>query len=292
MSVSPPRPKGPPLNAMRAFEAAARTRSFVTAADELGVTPAAISQHVKAIEAWAECALFKRNPQGVVLTPEGRSLIPDFVTAFDAIGAATQSLRTLRPEPEVHIATLPSIAQLWLPRRLARLRNRLPDCKFSVTALETPPNMDRELFDLSLFFLPEAEADADTVICPDIIYPVCAPSMLPQLASTGGLDSLPLLHDRTWSDDWELWSRAAGASLADPTAGPRYSLYSLAVEEAKSGAGVLIGHACLVEDALAQGTLVRPFDPDCTTGRVLSLSRAKRARPSPELELVAATLRE
>ena len=90
MSVSPPRPKGPPLNALRAFEAAARLGGFALAAEELSVTPGAVSQHIRALEDWAGVALFERRAQGVRLTPEGAALAPRFARAFDAARAGDQ----------------------------------------------------------------------------------------------------------------------------------------------------------------------------------------------------------
>lgn len=290
MSVAPNRPKGPPLNAMRAFEAAARTQSFVAAAEELGVTAGAVSQHVKALEGWVGKPLFRRGAQGVELTELGRSLLPEFVAAFDALGAATQSLRLQRPGVEIHIATLPSIAQLWLPARLGRLRREVPDIRISVTAMETPPNLARELFDLSLFFKPVKSGANEIEIAVDEIFPVCAPALADRLDAPEALDTVPLLHDQSWQTDWAIWSEATGARLKDPAAGPRYSLYSLALEEAKAGAGVLMGHSSLIGQALNSGSLVQPFDARCTTGRSLVLSLPAAGRRSPELERIVDAL--
>ncbi|MCB1478756.1 MAG: LysR family transcriptional regulator [Rhodobiaceae bacterium] len=284
MSVSPVRPKGPPLNAMRAFEAAARTQSFTAAAEELGVTPGAISQHVKALEGWVGRALFRRGAQGVELTEPGRSLLPQFVAAFDALGAATQSLRLQRPGVEIHIAALPSIAQLWLPARLARLRRALPEIRISVTAMEAPPNLARELFDLSLFFKLRAAGPDEMKIDRDEIFPVCAPDFAHRLETPAMLDSVPLLHDQSWQTDWTVWSEATGANLKNANAGPRYSLYSLALEEAKAGAGVLMGHSSLVGEALKSGQLVQPFEARCATGRSLVLGLPASGRRSPDLD--------
>lgn len=284
MSVAPPRPKGPPLNAMRAFEAAARLQSFVAAAEELSVTPGAVSQHVKTLEGWAGMPLFRRHAQGIELTPAGRSLLPEFVRAFDQLGAATQALRNLSPVVEIHIAALPSVAQLWLPARLGRIRARFPQLKCSVTAMETPPNLERELFDLSLFFeIPEVGNPEQIVLERDRIFPVCAPSLAARISGPDGLNDVPLLQDQTWSGDWAQWSGATGVSLSDPRNGPRYSLYSLAVEEAKSGAGVLMGHASLIEEPLAAGTLVPVGEASCETGRALVLTLPARANRGPEI---------
>ena len=117
MAVNPPRPRMPPLNALRAFEAAARHESFAKAADELGVTPAAVSHQVKALEAWLGAPLFVRHAQGLHLTDAGRAALPSFSTAFDAMspdrlsapaGAATgvASLCISSRSPEQTLATL------------------------------------------------------------------------------------------------------------------------------------------------------------------------------------------
>jgi len=286
MAVAPIRPKGPPLNALRAFEAAARLGSFVAAGQELSVTPGAISQHVKTVEAWAGQALFHRNPQGITLTAAGRSLLPDVSSAFDAMAEATQSLRALNPNAEVHIAALPSVAQLWLPARLSRLRAALPGRSISVTALETPPSLTREMFDLSIFFARPDDSPDQIVLANDTIFPVAAPD----LSMRGTLADMPLLHDRTWDGDWRLWAQATATPLPDPDSGPRFSLYSLAVEDAKAGGGALMGHDCLIEHALADGTLTRLSDKACPTGKALVLSLPPRAKRRPEIDQIAALL--
>ena len=288
MAVAPRRPKGPPLNALRAFEAAARLGSFVSAAEELGVTAGAVSQHVKAIEAWAGTALFERSAHGVTLLSSGRALSEDFTRAFDQLAAATQGLRNLAPNPELHIAALPSIAQLWLPARLGKLRSEHPNLNVSVTALETPPSLSRDLFDLSVFISEPDGTPDQIVLAQDVIFPVCAPS----LVTDCDLESVTLLHDQTWGNDWSAWSDATGISIGDPARGPRYSLYALAVEEAKSGAGVLMGHSCLIEEALGNGQLVRVSEQECRTGRALVINLPHRSRRHSEVDAVVRLLCE
>lgn len=271
MAVAPPRPKGPPLNALRAFEAAGRLESFVLAGEELSVTPGAISQHIKALEAWIDTPLFQRNANGVSLTDAGQSLLPQFTQAFDTLGKAVRALNAIRPTAEIHIATMPSLAQLWLPSRLARIRREHPDLQLSVTALETPPNLGRELFDLSLFLREPEGRDGETIICIDEVFPVCSPELAKDLTNFRQLIDHQLLIDRTWAEDWEIWIKSADVSLQRPKTGAAYSLYSLALEEAKAGAGILMGHGCLVESALDNGSLVRPFKHSASTGRSLTL---------------------
>ncbi|MCK0141052.1 LysR family transcriptional regulator [Aliiroseovarius sp. F20344] len=289
MSVAPKRPKGPPLNAMRAFEAAARHVSFVAAAEELNVSAGAISQHVKTLEGWAGTPLFRRNAQGVTLTSAGADLLPMFTVAFDELADATHALRNLRPDTDFHIAALPALAQLWLPRRLARVRTLFPQINFSVTAMETPPSLSRELFDLSLFIGVPEPAENQISICRDEIVPVCAPSVL---TSFEDFNHCALLHDQVWIDDWRLWSETVGVKLHSPQKGAHFSLYSLAVEETKAGAGILMGHLPLIEEALASGTLVRADERSCTTGRFILMNLPHTSRQRSETRQIALALSE
>ncbi|WP_209599246.1 LysR family transcriptional regulator [Ruegeria sp. HKCCSP351] len=290
MSVSPKRPKGPPLNAMRAFEAAARHISFVAAAEELNVTPGAISQHVKTLEGWAGAPLFRRQTQGVELTPEGQSLVAGFTRAFDQLADATRALHSLKPNADFNIAALPAIAQLWLPKRLRQIRSHFPDISFSVTAMEAPPSLGRELFDLSIFFAPPDQTANQVVVCPDKIVPVCAPALMDHIYPTIGFRDLPLLHDLVWSEDWTKWAQHSGYDLHNVKGGAQFSLYSLAVEEAKAGAGILMGHLCLIEDALASGELTVAHTRSFRTDRSLVIQMPQRTRRRPETDQIVAWL--
>ena len=260
MAVSPPRIKGPHLNALRAFESAGRLKSFAAAAEELSVTPGAISQHIKSLEAWAEGELFVRNTRGVVLTALGEELLPEFTIAFDRLSEAVQALRTKSAPNKISIAALPSIAQLWLSEKLGVLRRIAPDISVSVMAVETPPNLAREPFDVTLFFA-EGPPDKDEVaLFQDRIFPVCTPEIDRRLKSTADLDGEHLLHDTTWADDWSLWLSQLPQAPRLGLRGATYSLFSVALEEACNGAGVLMGHEALVAAKLRSGALVAPFD--------------------------------
>ncbi|MBM1312349.1 LysR family transcriptional regulator [Sulfitobacter mediterraneus] len=290
MTVRPPRPKGPHLTAMRAFEAAARLGGFVAAAEELNVTAGAVSQHIKALEGWAGVALFHRSAQGVVLTEAGRTLQPSFRSAFDALADATHALRNLSAEVEIHIAALPSVAQLWLPPRLGKIRSHFPQLKFSVTAMEKPPSLRRDLFDMTLFFDTTNANGTCITLAKDEITPVAAPALAASIRQAEDLAGTTRLQDRTWQQDWPNWCAASGLQIDDPTDGPGYSLYSLAVEEAKSGAGVLMGHLCLLETALDSGALVPLGLTKATTGRALILTLPDIKSRRPVLEDIAGFL--
>lgn len=262
MPVEPPRPKSPPLNALRSFEAAARHGAFTTAADELCVTPGAVAQQIKNLEDWVGAPLFDRKAQGVALTRLGAQTAHDLTLAFDQIGAASQKLRLGGRPTEVRIAALPSIAQLWLSPRLPAIREVAPNIAISVFALEASPNMRREHFDLGIFY--EASEGAENVVDlgPDEIFPVSAP---------GVSADAPKLFDAAWVDDWSCWSGAATLAV-----GPVFSLYSLAVAEAAAGAGVLIGHGHLVADHLARGDLIAVDERRVRLDRSLTISIAQK----------------
>jgi LysR family glycine cleavage system transcriptional activator len=276
----------PPLNALKAFEAAARHASFARAAEELGVTPAAVSHQVKALEAWLGAPLFVRRAQGLGLTDLGRSALPGFAAAFDALGRAVQDLRGVAPRARLDIAALPAIAQLWLAPRLAGARAAFPRLSPSVHAVESPPDLRRELFDLAIFFVQDAPPGCRLVrLSEDAIFPVCTPAMARQLAAPADLAATPLLRDTTWTGDWACWLSAAAAADVPMEHGPAFSLYSMAVQAALDGAGVLMAHAALIGAHLASGALVAPFPTVARTGRHLAILLPERAS-APAMHLI------
>jgi LysR family glycine cleavage system transcriptional activator len=253
MPVAPPPAHRLPLNALRAFEAAARTGAFTLAATELGVSPGAVTAHVKALEAMLGATLFERQAKGVRLTALGAAAAQGFTEAFDALARAEADLRGLAAPQEVHIATLPAIAQLWLSPRLPALRAAAPEIVVSITAMEAPPNLKRSTHDLSLF----PAREGGRLVARDELFPVCAPALAARLARVSDLRDVPCLSDSAWGEDWDIWLHAVGEAV--PVRGPVFSLYALAVEEAVNGAGVLMGHGPLVAGHLERGALVCPF---------------------------------
>lgn len=255
MAVAPPRPKSLPLGALRALEAAARLGGFAAAAPELGVSPGAVSAHIKAIEADLGAPLFKRTARQVELTPLGAQVQPELTRAFDALGSAVHSLRAGAGTRIVHIAALPAIAQFWLSPRLPELRSSAPEISISITAMESPPNLKRTPYDLCLFY----GSDQGVSLGDDVIFPVCAPELAANLHSPADLAQMTCLSDSSWDNDWATWTASAMPGRHFVPRGPVYSLYALAVEETINGAGVLIGHESLIGAQLAAGSLVAPF---------------------------------
>ena len=258
--LTPPKHKAPPLNALRAFESAARLGGFTAAAAELSVTPGAVAQQIKSLEVWAGAVLFERMSQGVRLTELGKQVSLDFGVAFDLIGQASNKLRSGAVSKQIRIAVLPSVAQLWLSNRLPQARTLVPDVNISITALDRAPNLLREPYDLSLFFYDQSElSDHAVKICADRIFPVCSPLLAESLKQPSDLKGLSFLHDTSWLGDWKNWLDDVCPEQLIDSKGPSFSLYSLAVQEAQNDAGVLIGHEPLVRAAIQNGSLVAPF---------------------------------
>lgn len=290
MPVNPPRPRGPHLNAMRSFEASARLGGFAAAAEELGVTAGAISQQVRNLENWIGAPLFERHTQGVSLSKLGQDTAEQFSAAFDTLGLALNHLRQSAPDAPIHIAALPSVAQLWLSPRLPQIREALPGTQLSVTALEKEPNLHREVFDLSLFYTQENNTGSSFVLSRDVIFPVCTPEIASRLRKPDDLCNETLLTDSTWSHDWSLYASATGIAAPLPQ-GPIYSLYALALEDACNGAGVLMGHSALVEQHLHSGRLVIPFVGEVPTGLVLCARTVQPTTPGQTLHRLLSCLR-
>ena len=290
MPISPVRPKGPHLNALRAFEAAARLGSFTAAADELSVTPGAVTQHIKSLEAWAEAPLFHRNARGVVLTPLAEELLPGFTKAFDQLGLAVQALRTRAAPDRLRVAALPSIAQLWLPPRLQNLRLMHPEISVSVVAMESAPSLMREPFDMTLFYDTAPLTTGQIEITRDRIFPVCAPDIAARLGSIVDLNSETLLHDAAWAGDWDLWLTAQSDGAKVVRTGTVHSLFSVALEEARHGGGVLIAHEALVQPLLDSGELVRPYSQSVDLPERIIAGTSRAFRRSPVFEKIRSWL--
>ena len=269
MSVDPPRHALPPLTALRAFEAAARRGGMARAAQELSVTPGAVAQQIKILEDWAGAALFERHARGVTLTPLGAQVAAEFSRAFDQIAGAVQSLRVAARPDVVRIATLPSLAQLWLSPRMPRLRRLFQGARISITALEKMPDLLRDGFDLALFLEP-LENCKGVPLARDRIFPVCAPAEAVRIRKPSDLGQRIWLKDSTWADDWALWQKGAGVDLKGEPDALWFSLYALALAEAENGAGLLMGHELLCAEALGADRLVAPLAMPVETGFVLS----------------------
>lgn len=253
----------PPLNWIRAFEAAARHQNFRHAAEELGVSAGAISQKIKALELRLNTALFERRPRGVQLTNAGRRYRDELSPALEDIAAATRRVTAASGGDRLRITALPAVAEKWLTPRLPLFRDIRPEIDVELSVAPDVSQLAPASFDVAVHYEIEARDDLAAVpLFRDEMFPVCGRELAEKmrLREPADLTRCQLLYDTQWADDWTLWYQAAGLPLDSGRRESGFTLYSMAVEAAVEGLGVAIGHDPLVARDLRSGRLVAPFD--------------------------------
>jgi len=265
----------PPLNALRAFEAAARHLNFEKAGDEVAVTASAVGQQVKALEAWLGRPLFTRLPsKGVALTPLGERYAASVSEALDILHEATA--RALRPDRSrvLTVSTIPSFASAWLIPRLGRLKERHPDLEIRVSISMERTDFAREGVDVAIRFgkgvYPGLRTD---LLMEETFFPVCSADLLndPErpLREPADLMRHTLLHELTDMPGyvgWPQWLAAVGIRDVDASRGPSFSHTFLGLQAAASGQGVALATNVLIGDYLEAGRLARPFPQEVKGG--------------------------
>lgn len=258
----------PPLNALRAFEAAARHLSFEKAGDEIAVTASAVGQQIKALEAWLGRPLFTRLPsKGVALTPLGERYAASVSESLDILHEATA--RALRPDQSraLTVSTIPSFAAAWLIPRLGSLKRRHPNLDIRVSVSMARTDFAREDVDVVIRFgrgvYPGLRTD---LLLEETFFPVCSADLLndPEHPLREPVDLLhhTLLHEIAEMPDyvtWAHWLAAVGIEGVGARRGPSFSHTFLALQAAASGQGVALATNVLIGDYLEAGRLVRPF---------------------------------
>jgi len=253
----------PPLNALRAYEAAARHLSFTRAADELFVTQAAVSHQVKALEEHLGIRLFRRLNRALLLTEEGQSYLPAVSQALDLIDDATRRLRRADERGTLTVSALPSFAARWLVPRLGRFFAAHPDIDVRIAPSPALVDFERDDVDLAVRYGKGRYPGLRTHhLFGEEMFPVCSPALMEgdhPLREPRDLRPHTLLHDDD-HEPWRRWLHAAGVEdRVDPERGPVFTDGSLMVQAAIAGQGVALARSVLAADGLAAGCLVRPF---------------------------------
>jgi len=257
----------PPLNALRAFEAAARRGGFVAAAAELRVTPSAVSQQIRTLERYLGTRLFRRLPRGLVLTELGRAYLPELTSGFDTLSEATTRLRSGSTGGLLTVATLPSFAHGWLLPRLGRFKERYPRIDVYLKTARELVDFRREDADLAIRFGPGTRSAElkSVLLLEEEAFPVASPALVPATRlplQVAELREWPLLHDvdahphQRWMG-WPAWFERAGVSTADLSRALTFSDASLLIAAAVAGFGLALGRSAHVESQLSRGQLLR-----------------------------------
>jgi LysR family glycine cleavage system transcriptional activator len=280
----------PPLNALRAFEAAARHLSLTKAAIELNVSPGAISHQIRGLEALLGVELFERRARTIVLTDSGKRLYPGLQTGFLHIRDAVSGLQQRDNERVLVVATPPGLTSKWLAARLYRFAAAHPEIDTRISSSLNNANFTTDGVDLAIRHMPD-DPPADPALDMEklislTLVPVCSPKLIESLGPLDTPERLahaPLIHDDTFFPrarvpTWTDWFAAAGLGHVEIARGLSFNSAEHALDAASEGAGVLLVTNILAYDLVHSGRLVMPVPLTLPSGRAYYLLRPKRAR--------------
>jgi DNA-binding transcriptional LysR family regulator len=275
----------PPLGSLRAFEAAARHLSFTKAAQELGVTQAAISHQVKSLEAALGAKLFRRLTRALALTDTGAALAPELTEAFARMGRAVERARERDARGTLQVSLLYTFALAFLVPKLGRFAARHPQIALKLETSSRTIDFDREPFDAAIRYgpgpYPALHAD---LLFEDEFTPLCSPDVARKIKKPADVLAHKLPDDHNYWDDWAIWLKAAGL---DPETPRQHSTIfdstRLAVEAAMEGQGLALGAPFLFENEIKSGRLVAPLKLIVPAGKSYWLVCRKRDADRPTL---------
>lgn len=274
------------IKAIQAFEAAARLGSFALAADELAVTPSAISHQVRLLEDQLGLPLFHRVHRSVILTDVGREYAAEVMAAFARIDAATRTAASAGGSMALTIHSTPSIATQWLMRRLPLYGEAHPEIDLRLQASVNRIDLGQGIVDVDIRYNPgPAPAGAITFPFPDdVVAPMCAPRLAAgpkPIRSVADLAGHTLIHGEINIFGWRDWSRRNRRARLDLDRGPRFDRSFMAIRAAADGLGVCLDSMLLAEQELRSGQLVvvLPETAMSVRGHGFTTLRAKSAMP-------------
>jgi LysR family glycine cleavage system transcriptional activator len=249
----------PNLDWLRVFAATATTESFALAANELGVTPGAVSQRIKSLEAFLGVDLFQRYAQSVRLTNAGRQYARTIQYPLEQLREATLDLTTADTNRTVRLTVLPAFAQLWLGPRVSDFHQQNQAATLEIWADPAVVDLRASNFDVAIRYANPPFPGCDHYpLLHDELIPVAAPAMLDAAVrdADGWPIGFPLLLDTYWSDDFDRWLRTTRRARPAPLKTQTFSLYSMVIDAALNGRGFMVGHTALIGELIAQGRLV------------------------------------
>jgi LysR family glycine cleavage system transcriptional activator len=284
----------PPLNALRAFEAAARRLSFTKAADDLDVTPGAISQQIKILEEHVGQPLFRRLGRSVELTDAARAAMPALRAGFEQLEDAVRLMRLPLRRERVSVSAAPSFAAKWLVPRLDRFQAAHPTVQVWVSADMSLVDFGYSDVDVAVRYGPGFyEGVLVEKLMSEEVLPVCSPTLLEgarPLATPADIAGHTLLHDGSADNDpscpdWPMWLAARAIHGADGAQGLRFNQSALVIDAAISGRGIALAKRAIAASDLAAGRLVAPFsDAADPVGFAYWLVRPKGRTMTPALK--------
>lgn len=290
----------PPLNALRAFEAAARLGGMSKAAEELSVTPGALSHQIRGLEEFLDVKLFERLARTIQLTPAGETLYPGLQGGFQQIREAVAALRRSADPNVLVISTPPGLTAKWLAPRLYKFSQLAPDVEVRVASSTRNADFVTDGVDVAIRNVGVADKPAKGLAMEFVAeirsLPVCSPAVMARhgpFDKPADLAQAPLIQDDTFvvragMPRWDDWFEAAGAPEAAHGGALTFNSPDHALDAAVEGAGVLLAHEILAYDDIRSGRLIAPYSLALPSGRAYSLIYPEAAAGRP----VVAAFRE
>lgn len=293
----------PPLSALRAFEAAARHLSFTRAAEELSVTPGALSHQIRGLEDFLGASLFERRTRSVALTAHGNRLYPGLQAGFGLIRDAVAGLRAGSEDPVLVLSTSPGLTSKWLAARLYRFAESHPEIDLRISSSSSYANFTTDGVDAAIRNTATPDKSGTLAyekLVDGTMIAVCSPKLIARygpLDRPGALEQVPFIHDDslaafpevpTWSD----WLNAARLTGNDVKRGLRFNHSNHALDAALEGAGLLLTQSILAYDDLHSGRLLAPFDLALPSGRAYYFVYPKAGAKEAKIGALRAWLME
>jgi DNA-binding transcriptional LysR family regulator len=267
---------------MRLFEAAGRHLSFKAAAEDLCITPSAISHGVQTLEEWLGVELFIRGNRSLTLSDAGAAYLPQVQAALEMLSRASETVPGRRPTGRLAVSVPPTFGMRWLLPRLLRFNERHPRIEVTVDTSHRRVEFSRDGIDIAIRM---GKGDwpglHSTCLVRERLVPVCAPHLAPSIRTAADLCKSTLLHVTKASEDWAGWAALADVDIADSTGGLRFDTIQMALEAAVGGFGIALGRMPLIEQDLTANRLVQILGPPrfCSTGYWLVMQRETVLQP-------------
>ncbi|MEM0910483.1 MAG: transcriptional regulator GcvA [Pseudomonadota bacterium] len=253
----------PPLNALKAFESAARHLSFTKAAGELFVTQAAISHQIKTLESFLSTPLFHRKNRSLLLTDEGQAYFQDVRDIFSNIMDATDRVLALNEKGTITVATPPSFASQWLVPRIHLFSQHYSDIDVRIKAVDEDDGFLDERVDIAVYYGDGRWRDIDVLkLTTEFFTPVCSPMLLQgerPLSTLSDLSQHTLLHDNS-REGWKNWLKTMSVKDVDFDKGPVFSHTMMVLQAASIGQGIALADSVLAKPDIDAGRLICPFE--------------------------------
>lgn len=268
----------PPLSALRLFEAAARHLSFKSAAEELLLTPSAVSHGIQSLEQWLGCPLFTRNAKGLLLTDAGASYYPTVQTALQMLAEGSRHISARQDRHRLRVSAAPTFASRLLMPVLGEFQDTHPDIVVEIDTSQDCVELGDGGADIAIRVGKGSWPDlVSEELLRETLVPVCAPHRREEFVDKP-LDELPLIHVTSVSEDWAYWAAATGRVSPSVDRGLRFDTLQMAFDAAARGLGVAIGRRPLIDNELKSGNLIALWMPEiqCESAHWL-VSMSKRS---------------